>query len=192
MKRFPLFLVLVALLTALPPAASAQSAFFMDRRSNPGETPQEWREQGLELPPPPREEDLLVLSGRDLPAGYTYRIDTRSVSVGESDDVVRYTMVIESRDGTRHVVFEGMRCWPAASKLYAVGTSSGFRVQEGQPWQAIPREGPFAYRHYLREGIACDVGNLPYAAENIVERIRRPQVRSANQDRQPFFHDSLR
>ena len=91
MTRFPLFLLALAVsAVTLPPSAVAQSEFFKQRRSNEGEVPEEWKEQALALPAPPREEDLLELQGRDLDQRYTYRIDTRSLAVGDDDAVIRW------------------------------------------------------------------------------------------------------
>ena len=190
LTRFPLLLALAAVVAAaIAPSAVAQSEFFKQRRSNEGAAPEEWKEQEVALPAAPREEDLLALPGRDLPRGYTYLLDTRSLTVGEDDGVIRYTMVIQPDGGLRHVVYEGMRCWPEASRVYAVGTSEGLRARAGEPWRALPDDGPFVYRRFLHEVIACDIGNQAFTAEEIVDRLRRPQVRSANQERQPWFHE---
>ena len=126
-------------------ATFAQNTSWVDRRPSPDVAEKSWQEQAIALPPPPLDENLLALPGRDLDSNYTYLLDTASLSVGEEDGVVRYTIVLEPASGPRHVVHEGMRCWPEANRVYAIAGRGGFKPRAEEPWRAIPRRGPFAY-----------------------------------------------
>jgi len=65
-------------------------------------------------------------------------IDGRHISVG-ADEVVRYTLVLESRSGVRNLSFEGLRCTPnGAFKVYAYGNQGRFERTEGD---CLPIQG---------------------------------------------------
>ena len=58
-----------------------------------------------------------------MPANYTLKIylDEKSISLAQ-DEIVRFTLVVETSSGTRNVFYEGLRCDTREYKTYAVGT----------------------------------------------------------------------
>lgn len=98
-----------------------------------------WAEIETQLPSFPDKKDLIefpVATG----SGMKYFIDSKSLSV-ESDDVIRYVLVILSPEGAENVSYEGMRCATGERRYYASGrsdktwskarSSQWFRIQSG-------------------------------------------------------------
>ena len=82
-----------------------------------------WKEIEAQLPPPPQAGNLVRVEVSPASAN-RFMIDLASLSVGE-DNVVRYTLVVESPAGARSISFEGMRCDIGETKLYAFGRDDG-------------------------------------------------------------------
>lgn len=79
--------------------------------------PKTFKEAEAELPPLPKDADLIVFSVPSTGA-LQFAVDGKSVTVGQ-DNVVRYTVVISSQSGARNVTYEGIRCDVFERKLYA-------------------------------------------------------------------------
>ncbi len=138
------------------PAAGASDGFKLDPehpRPLGGllEAPVERPEVSARLPPWPRDGDLIafVPDGPERP--FKFHVDGRSLSLHDRDSEVHFTLVIESRTGTRNVSFEGLRCTlNGAWKTFAYGADGRFVKAEGVDWQPIPETGNDAYREDLR------------------------------------------
>ncbi|MFY9973574.1 MAG: CNP1-like family protein [Chromatiaceae bacterium] len=119
------------------------------------ETP-EWTEGRVDLPPWPRDEDLIEFQP-DMPGGrFRFYIDGRSLSVDTRDGVVRYALVAESPSGVRNVSFEGIRCTlRGAYRVYAYGTGDGFSPIGPSDWSPIPNYGTEAFRRDLWRHSFC-------------------------------------
>lgn len=99
-----------------------------------------WKETDIQLPPDPRDQDLIEFHVDDPERRFTYFIDKRSLRV-DPDGVVRYTLVIESQRGVRNLAFEGLRCHTREFKVYAYGSSKGkMRPRKAPQWKAIKEE----------------------------------------------------
>lgn len=115
-----------------------------------------WKEGRVDLPPWPRETDLVEYRP-DLP-GTTFRfyVDDRSLSRDPKDAVVRYTLVVESPSGTRNVSFEGIRCnLKGAYRTYAYGVDGHFEPLGPSDWLPLAEKGPEAYRKDLWRNRFC-------------------------------------
>ena len=94
-----------------------------------------WKEQAVDLPPWPRDQDLVEFE-LDTRTPFRYFIDAKNLRTG-ADGVVRYTLVAESRSGTRNVSFEGLRCTPKGTyRVYAYGANGRFEAVTGENWQS--------------------------------------------------------
>ena len=100
------------------------------------EKDKEWRESATSLPPWPRYSDLIEFEVDDPSSPFRQYIDGKHLTVG-TDGAVRYTLVVESRGGSRNVSFEGLRCTPSgAFKVYAYGNRGRFQRSESE-WTKI-------------------------------------------------------
>ena len=138
-----------------------------------------WEEETADLPGFPKDENLLEFQVDQPGSKFRYFIDTASISVGEDDGVVRYTLVIRSKSGGQNVMFEAMHCTERQYKTFAYGTSKGeFRPLRKPRWRSIRETSNVRYRRDLcaisKPGRpACrNRSSMPYV---IPERIGRIQ-----------------
>lgn len=114
-----------------------------------------WKEQGFSLPPWPKEGDLVEFELDNASSPFRYYIDGQHLAIG-SDEVVRYTLVVESRSGTRNVSFEGIRCTPKGDhRLYAFGAKGSFQTAPEVDWQPIPTRGGDQIQRELHQHFLC-------------------------------------
>ncbi len=138
-----------------------------------------WQEQKLDVPAYPTANDLISLDTQF--DDYHYYIDKQSVSVGDEDQVARYTVVIDSEDGVRNVFYEGIRCDTRQYKTYAFGSGAGpFQRMQDTGWHYIRSEAAFRYRRDLLDYYVCDGPTVRFDPKQIVRRIANP----------PSLHDS--
>ena len=131
-----------------------------------------WQEQKLHLPVYPGRSGLLHLPSYNSDFGYF--IDPASISIGQSDHVVRYTVVIAAPSGVRNVRYEGMRCDTRAYKMYAFGVDDGpFHRFYDARWQVIAGRGHNRYRKDL-ESDFCNGAYPRRSVAQIIERIKYP------------------
>ncbi len=137
-----------------------------------------WKEIEAKIPPYPEDGDLMELQLDDPNKRFTYYMDEESLSVSENDYVVRYTMVIESKTGTRNIFYEGIRCNTEEYKTYAFGMGKGgngkFRPSKKPEWKNISSSGYKKLRMDLLEFYLCDPRKLPRKKNEIVTRIKYP------------------
>ncbi len=134
-----------------------------------------WKEDNVKIPPYPDDGDLMELQLDDPNNRFTYYMDEESLTVSEEDYVVRYTLVIESKTGTRNIFYEGMRCNSLEYKTYAFGTGKGkFRPSRKPEWKSMLDSGYKKLRMDLMEFYLCDPRKLPRKKHEIVTRIKHP------------------
>lgn len=129
------------------------------------------RDAEITLPPFPRASDLIPLRAEAGDDEYTYYIDVNSVSLS-SDEILFYTIVIQSDDGTSNVLYEGIRCATDEVKSYAYGTRDGrFERMAGAQWTYFYNEGALGYRTDLKETYACSEAGWAVEADTVLERL---------------------
>lgn len=148
--------LLVAVIAAGP--ALAERPFIDEpERIRPStiKDPELWSEGVAELPPWPKDGDLVELH-LDGPRGLLrYYLDGKHLAVG-SDQVVRFTLVAESASGARNVSFEGIRCTPKGEhRVYAYGIGGRFEPAPFKDWQALPAADTNDYRRQLHGQVLC-------------------------------------
>lgn len=108
--------------------------------------PEAWREGPAALPPWPKDVDLIEYAPDGPATAFRYFIDGRNLNVS-TDGVVRYTLVVENRGGTRNVSFEGIRCTLRGQyKVFAYGVSGQFSLADGADWQPVSERDTERYR----------------------------------------------
>jgi hypothetical protein len=159
---------ILALLMVLPCAAAAEFGKVDVEFDN--EKP--WAETQAQLPPPPREENLLpffVSAATDN----KFFIDAASISVG-GDGVVRYTLVVRSSAGASNVSFEGIRCNTGERKLYAFGRSDGTWGQaRNSRWERIRYEDRNRHHVVLHNDFFCPDGIIIGSPREAIDALKR-------------------
>jgi len=134
----------------------------------------EWQEESVPLPASPKESDLIPLLIYQRPK-YKYYIDGASIKATEEDNVVRYTVVIETSSGLRNVFNEGIRCDTGTYKSY------GFTIW-GEPmkavghsdWLNITAGGATSYRIDLYNYYFCEKDVFRGNAKQMGELLKYP------------------
>jgi len=135
-----------------------------------------WAEVDAQLPPYPKEENLLSLFVSAATDNRFY-VDAASISTGE-DGVVRYTMIVKSSAGASNVSFEGMRCASHERKLYAFGRKEGsWSRARSANWEPISYKDRNRQHHVLYDDFFCPNGIIvknPQEAVDLLKRGFRP------------------
>lgn len=127
-----------------------------------------WVEVAAQLPAFPKTENLLAFVVSSA-TPHHYFIDAASISVG-TDNVVRFTVVIEAAGGAKSVSFEGLRCGSGESRLYAYGHADGtWSKARNAGWGAIKFHSLLSYQKALYEDYFCR-DDLP--VRNVQEAVR--------------------
>lgn len=144
---------LLALLLCLPLVARAEWGQF-DFDFDQGKP---WAEVAVQLPPYPKTENLIPFSVSSATRNHHF-IDAESISIG-SDNVIRYTVVIEAAGGAKNVAFEGLRCESGERRLYAYGHADGtWSKARNAGWEGIKLRSLLSYHKPLYEDHFCPDG----------------------------------
>jgi len=169
-----------------PQIAPAQ--FVNEKPRPPGEVLEEpWQEDEIRFPAFPRAENVVPLDSERVGSGYRYFLDAASVSLGD-DEVTRYTVILQSPEGSSNLFYEGIRCATDEIKTYGYGTRQGtFRAVADTDWIGVYAEGPLGYRTLLADHYVCDENGWSMKAEGVIDRLgrldpRRPRVRPKPSD----------
>lgn len=134
---------------------------------------EEPQKQAGEVPLPafPRASDLIPLRAPRGGAAYTYYIDVNSVRL-DADEVLFYTVVIQSADGSSNIIYEGIRCATEEIKSFAYGTRDGrFERMADAQWKYFYNEGVLGYRMDLMEKYACSEAGWAVDADTVLDRL---------------------
>jgi hypothetical protein len=141
--------------------------------AEPEEAEKPWQEQQEALPIFPRAQDLIPVRADTGAEGYNYYIDVNSVSLS-ADEVLHYTIVIQSPDGASNIVYEGIRCATQEIKTVAYGTRGGRFARMVDPkwiYVLIQNQGPLGYRTTLVERYVCDENGWAIDSDTVLERL---------------------
>ncbi len=155
-------IVLAACGTPKPPSAFEQA---FDDDTKP------WNEISTQLPAPP---DPARLVRFEVSGGtqYDFAIDPASLDIG-SDGVFRYTLVATSRQGSRNVSYEGIRCETAQKKIYAIGRTDGTWVRaRNAQWTEIENLGVNRQHAALQREYFCPDGYAARKPDDVIARMR--------------------
>ena len=167
----------IALTTSLAFTAVADQRNPDDEKETPRDE-DDWSEiKGISFPPVPKTRNLIRVGLDSLDTRYEYFIDGSSILLG-SDDVIRYTVVLQSDTGVRNVYFEGIRCETMEARTYAYATrQSGFKPLASSTWKGLRAVGPFAYRLLLADNFMCGSDGWPIDGKTARAKLARPASR---------------
>jgi len=142
-----------------------------------------WQEIIVSLPASPKEPDLIPLLVYENPT-YKYYIDSLSLNVSGEDNIVHYTIVIESPSGVRNIFNEGIRCDTRSYRQYgfALWGKPFSPIDEGQ-WQPISSRGVTKFRTNLYEYFFCESDIFKGNTDQVRESLRyAPDNNEAGED----------
>lgn len=160
MRYLQMILALLLMLAFVSGPVWARTEIFIEDQPNVAtpenlKDPEPWKEGKSELPPFPRDEDLIEFEVNDPSKPFRYYLDSKSLSVGK-DQVVRYTLVIASKRGARNVFYEGMRCNMNEYKSYAFGVKGKLKAARSPEWREMRKNHSTPYRHALWAYYFCE------------------------------------
>jgi len=160
--------LLILLVLALP-AAAEDNSWYHEPPKAWGEEEEE-REEAVVVPPLPDVRQLIALdSGFE---GYRYFLDPGSLSIADHR-TVRYAVVVESPNGVRNVLYEGIQCGSRQYKTYAYAAGEGpYQTTTAPEWKPIRGTTAFTYRRDLQEFYFCEGMTLRTNVDDIVRRIK--------------------
>jgi hypothetical protein len=121
-------------------------------KRDPGDEIELPDEESLQLPAPPKEDNLLSFDPGYV-VNLSFYIDAASLKVGETDRIVRYTLVIKSPSGASNISYEGLRCDSFERKIYAYAAPDGSWLPVRDPqWKFFDKE---VYRQTLFNDFFC-------------------------------------
>jgi len=137
----------------LPACAGGRSTGQSDwEKRNEGRLAKEAAEVAPELPPYPRQENLIeffVSSASD----FRFFVDRASISV--KDRIVRYTLVARSPNGVDNVSYEGLNCPAGEYQVYALGRSDRTWLNRSGPWREITHRSVQRWHNALYGEFFC-------------------------------------
>jgi hypothetical protein len=145
-----------------------------------------WKEGATSLPPWPADSNLVEFHVDDPDSQFRQYIDRKSIRIG-TDEVVRYTLVVEAPSGTRNVSYEGLRCTPnGAVKVYAYGNSNRFEKITGE-WMVIQGRAGDAIHRELHKQLLC----VPrkFEPRPVKDAVRALQTRFPHEGNRGFLPD---
>lgn len=147
-----------------------------------------WKEDQLGQLIPPLNENLKKLDIDHPPVGFTVYIDTTSISLSESDRVIRYWLVLKAGK-SRNAMYEGIKCNSREYKTYAYENKwkkGKVNVSKVAKWLPIKSdEGHNFFRYELRKFYFCS-GILPRPVEDIKDIIAG--YKSTTSEYDPTYH----
>ena len=146
-----------------------------------------WKEDRLIDLIPPESANLKQLDIDHPPVGFNVFIDTTSISVSETDGVIRYWLVLKAGK-SRNAMYEGIKCNSDEYKTYAYENKwkkGKVNISKVAKWLPIESRGHNAFRFELKKYYFCsDV--LPRPIKDIQDLIAG--YKSTTSDYDPTYH----
>lgn len=162
--------VLAAVLAACGGAPGPRESVRAFDDDDPGRAPPEAK---LELPPFPRESDLVEFYPGASVGGHRHFIDVANLLVGQ-DRIVRYALVIRTSGGATNITYEGLRCQTNEQRLYAIGyPGKGWVTPKHSDWVPIRRGRVNEHQSFLQSEYFCPYGAMPADKRSIVHALRQ-------------------
>jgi hypothetical protein len=130
-----------------------------------------WKEGEIKLPAYPKDEGLIpfFVSGA---SSFRFFIDPASLSPGDKDGVVRYTLIARSPSGYANVTYEGIRCATGSYKVYAIGNDGRWSAKDSD-WRPIEVKSVQRWHNELRSRYFCPVRLPIWTTAEGLDALRR-------------------
>ena len=140
----------------------------------------DWKESPV---PPPPAFDVKKLIPLEVSAGSSlnYGIDPASISITDSDNLVRYVIVASNASGARNVMYEGIRCSTGEYKTYGRYSPDGkWNMVANPQWQSMFGSMPSKHAFRFAKAGACDGAASASSVYVLVSRLKNPNFRTAD------------
>jgi CNP1-like family len=165
LKFAPALSLCVAVWAAALPYAQAQ---LLD---NP-----DWKES--EAPPPPKFDLNKLLTFEVSPnSALVFGVDPASVTISQSDGLLRYVMVARGPGGASNVMYEALRCSTGEFKTYARLTPEGkWQANPNSQWQSVFANVPSKHALRFAKAGACDGAAPAMSVDELTRKLKRPDL----------------
>ena len=163
-KGWPLRLV--TLLLVMVVSSSARAQVYANEA--------EWKES--EVPPPPafNVKKLLTFEVPRI-SSLVYGVDPASVSISQSDSLVRYVMVATSPSGATSVMYEALRCSTGEFKTYARYSSDGkWNPVTNPEWRSVFASMASKHPLWFAKAGACDAAAPVGSIQELITKLKNP------------------
>jgi hypothetical protein len=175
-----LHLIGVFLLLATTGALARDPVPIVDEMPNKSDIPPDeikeyqWSEGKVKIPSYPDDGDLLEFYVDGANPNFSYFVDENSLSIGEADKVIRYTLVVKSKTGAKNVFYEGIRCDTEEYKTYAFGVGKNKMKPMREPqWRPIENRRHLKHRLDLLNFYLCRAP-FPRLPKDAISAIKHP------------------
>jgi len=179
MNKNKLLLSLVTFIISISFAGSAFSEMDNDSPDLGGGfiEPEAWKEGAeVTIPPYPQSDDLIKVEVDRVDMPFQFYLDKKNISSFVKNDLVRYSVVIESDSGAKNVLFEGIRCQTNQYKTYAYGTyDNKFTKARTSEWKRINDSGFMVHRYNFYKHYMCNDLRQPIPVSDILRKVRYPE-----------------
>ena len=138
----------------------------------PVEVP-EWAEENT-APPPAYSRDRLIPV--EMPSYVTLQVgvDPETLSVGTTDGVLRYVVVMRNASGSTNAAYEGILCAKGDVKTYARAGSDGKWIAVQNPqWKQMTDNLPSRHAYAIAKQGGCD-GRTSSKRDDTIRALKRP------------------
>ena len=138
-----------------------------------------WKESDVPSPPAFDIKKLLTFEVSSA-SSLVYGVDPATISITQSDGVVRYVMVATSASGASNIMYEGIRCATGEFKTYARYSADGRWNPISNPeWRSM--FGNLPSKHALRfaKAGACDNVAPASSVRELANQLKNPNFRAA-------------
>ena len=137
----------------------------------PVEAP-EWTEENTPPPPTYSKDKLIPI---EMPSYVTLQvgIDPETLSVGATDGVVRYVVVMRNASGSTNASYEGILCTKGEVKPYARADANGkWTTVQNSEWRPMTDNLPSRHAYAIAKQGGCD-GRSSAKREDTIRALKR-------------------
>ena len=139
----------------------------------------EWKESDVPSPPASDMGKLLTFEVSSA-SSLIYGVDPATISITQSDGVVRYVMVATSVSGVSNIMYEGIRCSTGQYKTYARYSADGRWNLLGNPeWRSMFGNMPSKHALRFAKAGACDNVTPASSVAEMISQLKNPNFRAA-------------
>ena len=132
-----------------------------------------WTES--DAPPPPAfNQDRLIPLEVGVKSSLEYGIDPQTLSISQTDGLVRYVLVARSSSGAVNVAYDAIRCDTQEIKTYARASRDGeWRLQSDPQWRFVQDGRSPIYAPVLVRSGLCDGKTVNGPVSTMIDALKR-------------------
>ena len=137
-----------------------------------------WKESDVPLPPAFDVGKLLTFEVSSA-SSLVYGVDPATISITQTDGVVRYVVVALSASGASNIMYEGIRCSTGEFKTYARYSADGRWSPVSAPeWRTMFGNMPSKHALRFAKAGACDNVSPASSVKELVSQLKNQNSRA--------------